>query len=103
MNNIPFELIRELKRLNELNSSYLDKIPYEFSNIVVGNEYAENNYTIIILLLKSVFAELYWDVEWFLNEWDPVKNNKFWLEDGTEIIINSVDDYIEYLKNNVSN
>lgn len=91
-------VVRQLKALDNAANVYLDSVPREFTGIMVDNPYAESQWNMIKVLCTEMFGDMYDDIDWFLTAWDAERNNKFWLADDTEIVINTAEDYYEYLK-----
>ena len=92
-------ILKELRALDIAGRAYLDKYPYSFQDLVIGNEYAENLYHGQSILLRRVFGEYTEDVEWFLYEFTPGSSPgpHVILADGTEYVFNTDEDYYTYL------
>lgn len=90
-------IFRKIVELHEKREAYFNTIPPDLREFVYDNQYAnllcmEND-----VLLEQVFGEHFEDVMWFLYEW---KAGYTVGVDGTETVINSLDEFITWLKAN---
>ena len=92
------EVVRQLKELDTLAQEYISKVPTGF-DVIYDNDYANTLGQINDVLVQALFKDYSADIFWFLYEWKPGKNTpQIILEDGTEIILETEEDYYQYLK-----
>ena len=93
------DIVRELKKQDNIQLAYLDNTPSEFTGVLVDNQYAESVAMSNTIMMKYIFGEYYEDISWFLCEWVAGKKSpQIWLQDGTEIDLETEEDYYNYLK-----
>lgn len=92
------DVVRKLKELDNTSTLYLDSVPREFIGIMVDNPYSDSQWQMYRILSMELFGTMYEDIQWFLTEWNPDRNFRFWFSDGTEICIKCEDDYYKYLE-----
>lgn len=91
------QLLEKIKELEEKQGAFIDSIPSEINNVFFDNTYTNSLQEQISLLLGFAFGELKEDVTYFLYENYP---QKVYVKVGDveqEYVLNSVDDYINYL------
>jgi hypothetical protein len=92
------EVVKELKQLEDSNTKFLDILPTSLFSIT-DNEYVNNQQEAKDLLIRALFKENTEDIFWFLFEWEKGKKTpQIYLESGEEIILETEDDYYQYLE-----
>ena len=92
------EVVKRIKELNTEGHNYLDNLPTGL-DVIYDNDYANTIGQINDVLVHALFKDYSADIFWFLYEWKPGKNTpQIILEDGTEIILETEEDYYQYLK-----
>ncbi len=64
-------LVRALFERTRADTAYLDALPAQVSEFIVGTPYAESLCEQLELLGASAFGEHWPDVRWFLQDWRP--------------------------------
>lgn len=87
------QLFRELYQSLVERNAYTDSIPREFDGVVFDNPYANSLGMDLEKVMDFAFGEHAEAISWFFYEWKP----GFCCGD---VKINSIDDYIDYMKAN---
>lgn len=98
MNEEQIELLKAVRALRIEADEYIDKLPHDLAFILIDNGYANAVSMIGDKTLKMIFGDMYEEISWFLYEFKPKDTPQIWLADKTPIIINSDEDYYEYLR-----
>lgn len=107
MNYNEFEyVVTNLYNLYQDNERYLDSVPYDVREFIMGNYHVENVYKSYELMAKNYFGEFYEDVSWFIYDCtDSIKAVKSLgdspnviTRDGTDYWINDLQSYLDYVK-----
>lgn len=92
------EVVKKLKALDTKGNDYVNSLPQPFDMCVIDNDYSSSLISSFHIMLKEIFKEHEEDIAWFLYEWKPGnKEPQIWLADGTAIIVETEDQYYEYL------
>lgn len=97
------ELIAIIYNEKTRRDNYIDRIPREFSDLVVENIYSSSLGYLNDLLIDEIFGEFAEDVDYFLYETsgDKTKPNIF-IEDR-EYCVHDLESYFEYAKKELFN
>ena len=90
-------IFRELVKNDQQRTAYLEKVPSDLHDVVIFNGYVDNLLHERDMLIRLIFGEHSEAVEWFLYEWKPGYEVGV---NGVTGNINSLDDYIEWMKTN---
>jgi hypothetical protein len=94
-------LMVQLKKHDAKANAWLDTIPAEINAVFFDNPYVDELQYTKGLLLSTLFDKPLCDeVDWFLYEWDESKDvslRTISYQDGRKYIIDTVDDFVEYL------
>jgi hypothetical protein len=104
MNHIKFKrLLTGLLKEKSKGDQWLDSVPGEVNSVFFDNPYVDSLQRSNTLLLQSLFEDtLLQEVEWFLYEWEadkPVEFRTITYPDGSAVVIDTVDDFVNYLIN----
>ena len=91
------QIFRTLHSNQQERDKYLDSLPNDFQNFILGNEYTESVAEERDMLFHLVFGEHAYSIEWFLYEWQPGYEVGM---NGVMTKIYSIDAYIQWLKEN---
>ena len=91
------KVFRELYRQSCERDFYLDKVPVDLYSSVIDNGYVNSIVEERDMLLKLVFGDHTESVEWFLYEWQPGYEVSI---NGQATAIHSIDQYIQWMKDN---
>jgi len=93
-------LVGQLHEHKAAENAYLDALPAQVREFIGTNEFSEMLYAQRALLSRAAFGETWPDVEWFLYEWRP--GFEITTDNSTPraatYVINSLDDYLAYAK-----
>ena len=91
------ELFREIYRLHQLKTEWIESVPSDIRDSYFENTYVECLQKQIDLLMNEVFSkEEREDIDWFLYEWDDNHDLEVILN-GVTYTIKNIDNYIEFL------
>lgn len=96
MDENQIQLVKEIRELDQQASTYLIKLPSLIDTFIIDNEYANCQSRIQSILMQSIFGEVYDDICWFLYEWQPGYTIE--VLGGTVYILNTEEDYYNYLR-----
>lgn len=91
------KIFRKIYENEQKRDKYLMSIPADIRMSVVDNAYTNSVQEERDMLLRLIFEEYTFAIEWFLYEWTPGAEVGF---DTDMVKINSIDEYIDYMKNN---
>lgn len=91
-------IFRELVKNEQERSDYFDTIPNDICMAFTYNKYVDNLLQERDMLIRLIFGEHSEAIEWFLYEWRP--GFEIGLAGQTPTPINSIDEYIDYMKKN---
>ena len=91
-------IFRQLYANEQTRDAYLEKVPKDLYDVVIFNGYVDNLLHERDMLIRLIFDEHATAIEWFLYEWKP--GFEVGVDGMTPVPINSIDEYIEYMKNN---
>lgn len=74
---------------------YIDSIPDDIAPAFYENKYVNSMSSLVDTIFEYLFAENWIDVSYFLYEDYP---HKIKMGDGTEYVINNIEEYFEYAK-----
>lgn len=103
MNAVKFKkLITDLKNSAEQGDEWLNRVPREINSAFFDNPYVDSLDRTKTLLLNALFEDtsLLQEVEWFLYEWSPEKDESYrtiTYQNEFKYVINNVDDFVEFL------
>ena len=91
------KLLEQITSIRKTNSNWLDTINYEVREVFFENTYVNNLYIELDMLLKFIFKDplLFDDINWFIHVWQTGYTITV---DDKVYKIETLDDYIEYLK-----
>jgi hypothetical protein len=100
MNQNKIQVVKELRLSMQAQDNYLAKLPREFQELLFENEYANLQDTQRDQLMRTLFAEHYEDVMWFLYEFTAGKSTGPHVisQDGTKYTFRNDNDYYTYLE-----
>lgn len=87
-------LLQYLVKSHKESHDWLEQLPRDIQSAFYENTYVNNILLDQDRLLKFAVGDLYEDIQWFLYDWKPgfeIQVNE------TEYIIETLDDYINYL------
>ena len=90
-------IFRELYKNQIKRDNYLDKVPSDINMFFVQNEYVNSLEIEREKLIRFVFGEFSYSIEWFLYEW---KSGQEVVSDGITTEIHNIDQYIDWMKLN---
>jgi hypothetical protein len=94
-------LMSKLKKYEADADAWLDTVPREVNSVFFDNPYVDALQHTKDTLLDSLFEKPLCDeVDWFLYEWAADKDvalRTITYPNGSKYVINSVDDFVEYL------
>lgn len=90
-------LLTDIRKLNDANDTYIDKIPYDISACIFDNTYTNNQYKVIDILFANIFADYIDDAEWFVYEFSPNLDRSIIIDDR-KYVINTFDDFFDYMQ-----
>jgi hypothetical protein len=76
---------------------FIDSLPVSVRSAFFDNELQESTQLIADVLIRKYFDEHWESVEWFLYEWKPGYTVGI---GGRETMINNIDEYIEWMREN---
>ena len=91
------KVFRQIVKLHNEADQWIDKVPSDINAAFFDNTYVNALRMQIDLLMTACFGEYTESVEWFLHEWKPGYEVGF---EGHTVPINSLDEYIEWMKVN---
>ena len=98
------DTLRKIRALYDKQQIYTDKLPREFYDLIVDNEYINNSQLMVDRLADAYFGELADDVCWFIYEWKPHDDDRPDITiEGREYGIKTEEDYYAYLKEEYGN
>ena len=89
------KLFRKLVENNADRDAYFMSIPADISMAFIDNQYVNSLINERDIMLKMIFGDHTYSVEWFLYEWKPGMEVGF---DGNMTAINNIDEYIDFMK-----
>lgn len=100
MNNELLEVLKTLRNLQKEQDAYLTTVPKDLQPFLFDNEFVNKSDSMICALTSALFGSYLEDVNWFLYEFDNVKNSLVHvLENGVEYTFKTDEDFYEYIKN----
>ena len=93
MNKI--ELFIYIYKEQQQQIKYLESVPQDIRPFIFDNEHANSIGMVNEKLIEAVFGEHASSIFWFLYDWAPGRKCGV---DGDLTVINSIDDYIEWMK-----
>lgn len=94
------EVIKKLRISQLLQQAYVDGLPREFQELLIDNEYANEQDKQKHVLIEALFPDYAEDVYWFLYEFEAGKTRgpHLRLPCGTEYTFHTDADYFKYLE-----
>jgi hypothetical protein len=92
------DVVRELKRLNNVAEDFVEEVPYCIASSIFDNDYANAKGLSVELLIRALFQDDTEEIFWFLYEFKPKPTPQLWLADGTAIAFTCEEDYYKYLE-----
>jgi len=92
------EVFRRIYDLYSEAEDYINQVPSDLNTFFFENTYSNNREMIVDVLMRAYFTESENEsVYWFLYEWHNNKDLTISIDDH-EYKFNTIDDYIDYLK-----
>lgn len=91
------KLLRDLYKEKLTGTEWLDKVPNEISPAIFDNPYCEYLAKSMDMSIDAAFGRSADTVQWILNDWFWDKDLRLVSPNGTEMKIDSIDDYIDYV------
>lgn len=91
------DLVSFLYKSNLDKDIYINSIPRDLSSFIFDNSFSNILEKQNQKLMQFYFQDLYHDVDWFLYEWSPNSCNEITVNNKS-YIIKSLDDYLDYAK-----
>lgn len=91
------DIFRKLYQSELRRTAYIDSIPTDLRGGVIDNQYVNDYSRDYMMMLGHIFGDDTDSISWFLYEWKPGWEVGY--HRGVERKINSIDEYIDWLKN----
>lgn len=94
------QILKELKESLQIRNTYIDSLPKDL-DCIFDNQLISQLNTDILLLMKELFKQETYGIEWFLYEFseDLNRTEPNIIENGVSYIIRTNDEYYDYLLN----
>ena len=99
MNDELLEVLKKLRTLQKEQDAYLATVPRDLQPFLFDNEFVNKSDSMICALTSALFGLYIEDVNWFLYEFDNVKESLVHVVDNdVEYTFKTDEDFYEYIK-----
>lgn len=99
MNIKLLEVLKTLRKLQKEQDAYLASVPRDLQPFLFDNEFVNKSDSMLCALTEALFGSYSEDVNWFLYEFNTVKESSVHVVDNdVEYTFKTDEDFYEYIK-----